>query len=384
MPTVGRRPRKCPIIDGYGNNLKPLSSYPPYMKLINYIIISVSSLVIGSCAQTENNQAEVINLTGSPVQMPSSYLGGFDLLFSGDSLFLQCSYSDTLFRIARLKGDSLSILDAFVGKGMGPNEMTNGSIARKNDGDLIVIDSSIGRIHNIYDIPVNSLHESSGWTKYPIDTISIINASFVSLNDSCIMLASAPSNSIRSIFTKLNYKNQTWEPIEFWPDDGFVGPPFQKMFIYMANSVLRTNGKGKYFYLSGFGKYAFIFTVSNGKVVIDKYLYNEPMKYTASSESLDPKFRTPPEVLRASVNSKHIYIFKYSKKEDGSLSDDYIDTAYGDEVEVYDWNGKLIRKYNLDRGGYYVNVNGDDTDMYLCSKNPDTNEYHWIHYNLKE
>ena len=53
-------------------------------------------------------------------------------------------------------------------------------------------------------------------------------------------------------------------------------------------------------------------------------------------------------------------------------------------MEVFDWDGNFVRRYELDRLGYNIYVNQGDKDLYLYTENPESGAYEWIRYRMED
>lgn len=55
-----------------------------------------------------------------------------------------------------------------------------------------------------------------------------------------------------------------------------------------------------------------------------------------------------------------------------------MESQYGNEVQVYDWNGNPIRRLLLDKVGSSIKLSVDKKKLYLFAENPQTkNEEIW-------
>lgn len=349
-------------------------------------VAAVTAILFLSCTQKETGSVAEISLSGVDVAEPTAYLGGFPIMFSGDTLIEQTSYTDSLFTMSTLCGDSLNVIANFGKKGNGPFELTKGNIVKKSDGSLLIIDTSAGFISNIYEVAADALHDTDRWTQYKIGAEKCIPySSAIAIGDSSLLMLSAPILDVTSIMSTLNYKTAQMSPVEFWPEDGYDGPATPKFMAYMTDSHLFKGPGDNYLYHCGNSDLTIIFNIENNRVNIKHLINDKYPEYKAAADGLNYTSDKPADhILQCTANQKHIYILNYGKDATGAPATKPQDIKYGDEVDVYDWDGRLIRKYILDKGGYYIYVNGNDTELFLCTVDPESGEKAFVNYRLPE
>ena len=366
-------------INKFANN--SLMQYKPLLAILASMAICLSSCN----GDKQTHEPPTIALSGGvDVRLADDYFTGCNRKVFSDTLMEMKIHSDSLFAFYRFGGDTLEYIDSFGSRGEGPNELNYGKIAKSPAGDYIIIDSPSGIITKVYNIPGDAIHDRSKWTHSNLDSLSIMTSAYTWLNDSCILMSSAPFGKEKSIFSIIDYKNGTSTPTDFWPDDGYSGPAYPKLFVYCSNATLRSNGADRYLYASIYGEYAFIFTLDGQKVNIVNHFLNEPVGYKASTDGLNAELHhNKPQLILFSANSKHIYVFHYNRLEDGTLAEDIFDIRTGKDIDVYDWDGNLVKRYVLDRLGLSIEVNGDDTELYLQTADPDGEGFEWVRYDIK-
>jgi hypothetical protein len=77
------------------------------------------------------------------------------------------------------------------------------------------------------------------------------------------------------------------------------------------------------------------------------------------------------------ANNENIYTLLLDNKVIGNAL-----ISGGNTVEVFDWDGNLVRILNLDKKGIFVKVNKDNNKLYLFSINSETGEQNITLYNL--
>ena len=86
--------------------------------------------------------------------------------------------------------------------------------------------------------------------------------------------------------------------------------------------------------------------------------------------------------LRMDANQKAIYVFLIEKNKEGQEPKNYMESQFGNEVEVYDWDGKLLRHIMLDKVGYNIKVSDDNKCLYLFTMNTKSNAHEIWQYQL--
>lgn len=355
------------------------------MGRIYILMILLATLLLPACSGKKQSGAEVpiVELKGTVVFEPEDYFHGFMCMVSGDTIMEVSAHSDSMFTMLSISGDSLKIIDRFGSYGSGPDEMIDGKIAKTPDGGYVILDVPSGT--RIFSIPAGAEHDRSKWSHVSMDTMQMLGSQFVALNDSVMLIASAPFKSEGSIFSIIDFKNGKYEPTGFWPDDGYDGPSTPKNILYSSNATMQSRGDGRYFYSALARRYAIIFTIDGTTVNIAETLIDDPVNFKPQDNGMMPSVHTggAPHIIRPVANASHIYMLHCRKAADGTVAEKFQDLRGGNEVEVFDWDGNLVRRYELDRLGYNIYVNQGDKDLYLYTENPESGAYEWIRYRME-
>lgn len=356
-----------------------------YMKkrIFPAVLITVTA-VCGqlACNGTwQDDDAPVVSLSGTVVNAPPDYIEGLLCMVYGDTLIQNNGHIDSLLTLFKFVDDSLIVVDNFGSYGSGPSEMISPVATKTPAGHLIIMDVPTGT--NIYDIPPGAEHNSGRWSRVSMDSVMMMPSKFVAVSDTVIMIAAAPFGRETSIFSLIDFRNGNWQPAEYWPEDGYNGPATPKSYMYSVNSNLCKGPAGRYFYASGCRRYAFIFRLEGNMVEDVNIIIDDNALYSASSNGMMSTIPNDGHRIKTTANSSHIYVLHQRKKEDGSISDNLVNTRGGNEIDVYDWDGNLQVRYILDHQGYFPYVNSVDKDLYVMGVNPDSGAYEWIHYRLE-
>lgn len=86
--------------------------------------------------------------------------------------------------------------------------------------------------------------------------------------------------------------------------------------------------------------------------------------------------------LAIDVDEDAIYVLMIEKNLYGKTPKNYMESQYGNEVQVYDWDGNPIRRIALDKVGSSIKISADKKKLYLFSENPKTKVDEIWMYNL--
>ena len=177
-----------------------------------FILLASMAICLSSCnGDKQTHEPPTIAMSdGVTVRHADDYIDGYNRRIFGDTLMEMKMGCDSLFAFYRISGDTLAYIDSFGSRGDGPNEMYYSRIEKSPAGDYIMVDSPSGIITKVYNIPGNAVHDRSKWTHSNLDTLSIMTSAYTWLNDSCILMSSAPFGKEKSIFSIIDYKNGTW------------------------------------------------------------------------------------------------------------------------------------------------------------------------------
>lgn len=154
-----------------------------------------------------------------------------------------------------------------------------------------------------------------------------------------------------------------------------------KHSVYTDNASIFRN-KDKFLYLCGWERYAFLFKIDEGNVEVEKELYSEKLDYKEIADGNYAPTKISGKSLRMDANQKAIYVFLIEKNKEGQEPKNYMESQFGNEVEVYDWDGKLLRHIILDKVGYNIKVSDDNKCLYLFTMNTKSNAHEIWQYQL--
>ena len=264
--------------------------------------------------------------------------------------------------------------------GHGQNEFGDMVLSQDDDGALYVIDhpfeddmasfllTSLTKIKQTDNS--TAIKDPNNWEKYDLSKMPfwLCGDQFVILSDSTILTIGTPKDDIHHIFSVINFKNQTFTPLDYWPNDSTPETlDEEKLMVYTNGSGLERNGKDRFLYWDDSGKFAFIFTIEGTKTNILSHIYDDllPIPGIAKTPSL--------ERIHCCADNDRIYLLyknltrKGEKMEQFDRKDPF---PVGNTVEVYDWDGVKQRVIHLDKLGQEIMLSKDSKTLYLYSGYP--------------
>ena len=258
--------------------------------------------------------------------------------------------------------------------GHGQNEFGDMVLSKDDDGALYVIDhpfegdmgslamTSLTKIKQADNIA--AIKDPNNWERYDLSKMPfwLCGDQFVILSDSTILTIGTPKDDIRHIFSVVNFKNQTFTPLDYWPNDSTPEVlDEEKLIVYTQGSGINGNGKDRFLYWDDSGKFAFIFTIDGTKMNILNHIYSDRL----------PIAKTPPlERIHCCADNDRIYLLYKHSNSKGEIMEklDMKDPfPWGNTVEVYDWDGVKQHIIHLDKFGQEIMLSKDGKTLYLYS-----------------
>ena len=258
--------------------------------------------------------------------------------------------------------------------GHGQNEFGDMVLSQDDDGALYVIDhpfeddmasfllTSLTKIKQTENS--TAIKDPNNWERYDLSKMPfwLCGDQFVILSDSTILTIGTPKDDIHHIFSVVNFKNQTFTPLDYWPNDSTPEVlDEEKLIVYTQGSGINGNGKDRFLYWDDSGKFAFIFTIDGTKMNILNHIYSDRL----------PIAKTPPlERIHCCADNDRIYLLYKHSNSKGEIMEklDMKDPfPWGNTVEVYDWDGIKQRVIHLDRLGQEIMLSKDSKTLYLYS-----------------
>lgn len=344
------------------------------MKKWSFVVFVFGTFLYGACST--NNEIEVDNVSLNGEQVGFDFSEGnhkFPSMMLGNIFLVR----DSVFSAFTKKTNSWVQSDVLFRFGKGHNEFQDLSFGMGNDKSLLIINQpfTTSKLTSLTSISktdsVAGIKDVNNWKKYDLGwlpSMSVSGHNFISLSDSTILVLGAPYDEISHIMTVVDYKNQTVNTLDFWPDDGLKSDSFPKHGIYSDDASLYSDENGHYMYQCGTQRYVFIFTIEGEKINVIKNLHTNYPKYHSDDMKLNYIIEpdSPVGRLYCATNRDNIYILLKDCDKNGLELEKWVNPyIYGNIVEVYDWQGNLKTKFKLDKFGQRIMVSDDNKILYL-------------------
>lgn len=348
--------------------------------LVKIIWLLALLMVIESCSNEQNNfdDLKAENLKGTQLLMDSLNEGDYPYVLSDSIWFLKLHNNKANCNVSQEKGDSIITKSYAFFRGGSREEYNDVVLSLSSNKDLFVLNYpptgnkflSLTKISkaNYQNLNFNSTMKFD-LTKLP--AMRFVTDNFLVLSDSTIMVSGAPYNQIGHVFSVVNYQKGTLSTLDFWPIDGHDKDSLAKHSVYTDNCRI-FKAKDKFLYMCGWERYAFIFTVNGQTVNKEKELYSTMLEYKEISEGNYQPQKISGKSLRMDANANAIYALMIEKNIEGAEPKKYMDSQFGNEIQVFDWDGTPIRHIFLDKVGRLIKVSEDNKSLYLFTENPQT------------
>ena len=358
---------------------------------VNISLLIVSMFILGACSleQKKIEDLQVENLAGSLLQVDSFSIGARPRLQMDRIWLLKSTSNNVNATVCIQRGDSLITKCQAFYRGNGRGEFDNIAFSKGQNKSLYVLNypSTGNKLLSLTVIPEKkyAAFDFKGNEVYDlrnIPSVRFLNDSFSVLSDSTMLIAGAPYNQIGHIFTVVNFKKETWRTLDFWPSDTHDKiDSLAKHSVYTDNCKIFNSGN-KFLYQCGWERYAFIFTISGNKIVIENELFSTKLDYKEIADGNYVPLKNSGKTLKMATNDNAIYSLMIEKNAQGGKPNNYMESHYGNEIQVYQWDGTPLRRILLDKVGWNIMVSADNKKMYLFSINPQTNADEIWEYNL--
>ena len=333
-----------------------------------------------SCSLNEKSILEVENLQGCLISMDAQ-AEGTNLHIITDNIWFLNSFSNKYnYEVAKQVADSIQVIRHSFYRGAGHGEYDNAVLALSSDKSLYVLNCSSNG-NKIYSLARIKSEKYTKGIYVPDDfydlsglpALRYVVKNFVVQSDSSIIICGAPYKHIDHIFSVINFKKSTLRTLNYWPEDKHHGDNLAKHSVYADNSCLFHTGNS-YMYLCGWERFAFIFTIDKNNVEVEKELFNDKLDYKEIADGNYAPLKISKQMLKMSATSHRIYALMIEKNINGEEPKSYMDSQYGNEIQIYDWEGNLTRHIVLDKVGCNLKVTDDDKYLYLLSQDPKTRQ----------
>lgn len=358
-------------------------------KTFFYICLCSLLLITYSCGIGEKSVVAEYNLVGKSVKLDTSIVGQLPVLLFGDN-FIFCDWAhvrNNAYMGGKLSENMLSLSENLLNIGHGHNEFQQVGFSKDKDNTLYLLNnigiklesvSCIKRTNSIYD--VKDIGKRIKYSLRDLPAFYSFSPSNVPISDSTILVLGAPQTSISHIMSIIDFKNKKVQPLDFWPEDNVKCDSMAKIQLYGQYAEIMGNGNDRYAYKFAGERYLFVFSIEGNHVNIRNTLYEDYPIYEGRGRNSMIKDRRP-EGIQCDGSNNNLYVLLTDSDKDGKILQKY-NLLYGNTIEVYDWDGNIQKRINLDKYGTKIKVSYDNKTLYLFVLDYESDIYELWSYDL--
>ena len=346
----------------------------------------LSILLIQSCGGgkgTDMDRRITDNIAGHAM-FCKDLVGNNFIGVAGDTVIMEYYRTRQIGALFLADGDTLTKVKDFLYRGRGPNELMN-PVLREEEGVVYAIDRTGYGPGKMLKIPVKNICSADGYAGWEEDDLTWCNpmsfgaGDFLPL-DNGKLLISGDEHGKENLLTIIDVDARTRYPLGYWISDDNPASSLVKQSLYEMMTLFR-NGE-RILYVCGEGRYMEFLDISGGKIASRKAVYTQFPEYVENKDGIN--YNLLPESyrgIRVCTTERYVYAvlcgqWKYPQTYKGYPGD------YMDEIEVYDWDGNFIKKYQTSIPFNAMAISDDDRTLYTLSVDLDTMEPQIVRYDL--
>lgn len=294
----------------------------------------------------------------------------------GDKLLLLNQRASYRYEVFTIKGDSLLYDEKFLYVGRAPYEMLSPNLRYDSKNNRLFLYSDNNLENKLFTVDIqnfNNVYDPANWKKkdlpilYSRGSLGIVNDTvFINRHNTntANMFSLSQAGDKDNSFQCLNFKY----PGEH-PDLSFSGQG--RLFI---GDIKRNPNSLSFVYSCYFSQYVFIFDLVDEQITNLRYISQVLPVYKVDPDdvynpiAISDEYESGYDQFR--VTGNYIYI-GYNNTNWGEIRNqltfkDY-PYYYFDRINVFDWDGKFVRRLVLDQPIYNFTVSSDDQYLYGSS-----------------
>jgi hypothetical protein len=293
-----------------------------------------------------------------------------------DHIIISSGFSNNVFSVYQLKGDSLIEQGQFIRRGEGPFEMIQPSSFYDKLENRIYVYDHVGYLKTIYSIDVcniQNLFETSTWeeVRVPIIKDYFLGSWMRKMNDNSFLILGSKVGS-KNLFSEINLTNNSISELTCpYPEqDGVFNVDIVvKQGVYLTGVIEKRPSLNQVVYACESGGYAEIIDFTGFEINRILIMATYPKYITRDGINrsyLDDCLRG----MQVRVTEKYIYMLPYPltkgavrRKESYKGYPSYC----SDELLVFNWNGEFVKKYAFDTPVYSFVVDQNDHFLYAAT-----------------
>lgn len=343
----------------------------PIMLLMGFIILS--------CSRQDKVVSPVFRIEGTVIPTDSLRNGYVVINADTSEILIEASKESFFLESYKLARDSARLFHRYGKRGEGPNELieANSIFYFKPTRNILLysINDMDAQLINLdtYDTrPIHAFRQNNA--------LWLMKAEFI--NDSTLFTACVvpnPKNTEPDWFKLLHLPTGQLTDIEgFLPEDGFDGPLMTKQWIYNSSARIKKHPyRNRFVYGCDEGLYAEIFDLEDNRIVNRKIILDQYPSYHPGADGVSPEGAPDRQLcgFKVSVTPRYIYILlnRYTRGDLRAISRGETPEkfkgpgkgiSFSEEVLVFDWEGCLCGKLNLNPFVVNIAVTEDDSNLY--------------------
>lgn len=360
-----------------------------------YILFIVSIILAYSCKQNGDlqffaNDTPAEKIISIKLKSDSLYSGDRLPYLIGDTIFYNMTWGvEKHYGARRIVGDSLIYINEFISKGRGPYEMNFPQMSYNKLSGIMTFFAPYNKEKKGLRISLagdRDISNPTTWEKFEFSNFIYMGGQMIDENQ-CLAITPNDNNSIFSIidFNDGSIKNLNFK----YPKILDNLDPYSIAFIWMGD-ICKHPVKNKFLYSTSNTKYVILFDVENEDVTNVKVLSNVFLEYKVlNSDNLAFSYKKELEIgCRAyKVTDDRVYLgYNHITNSDMDEEKGFGEYPfyYFNIINVYDWDGNFINRYELDAPVLDFIVSDDDKTMYAGSTDLETGDNYILKFNLGE
>lgn len=343
--------------------------YKTFYMSKSIIQIVLSIIFLSSCNNSDNSNEYTHHITHNKVHIKNNYIGKGGPIILLDNKLIGIDFSmDTCFYILDTTNYNLT---RFGTKGQGPMEFISPTSLQYLDkttfGSYDIMSKKINEIkllpNNVFEVE-----------KYPKISEQLFSFRSIKINDNRFIKIGPYPRNMFLITDSLDKKiNSIYEFPHKNSDERKIKNHLRAMAY--QGKILSNPSRNKMIYTSSVGNIIHFYEIKDSSLNILKKIEIAYPDYI--TEEKGNGFGAP-------LKSKNIisYICTYTTDQfayflySGKTIKEFINEGsmyYGDNLQIYDWKGNLIKNIKLDMPCQYFCISNDDKKMWAITENPDSN-----------
>ncbi|WP_418561366.1 hypothetical protein [Rikenella microfusus] len=352
-----------------------------------FYTLTIIALLLTACdkhpetRQIDWSGKERGTLTSAPMKFDTAaLLRVTKSVLHGDLLFVeQETIPDNLWSLFRISGDSLHWQGVVLQKGKGTFEISQERAFILAPGNDSLVINPTGYAKNYFTIPAHdpaAVLDTKQWGihAYP-ETIGHRDIMAPTTDGGFITVTRDEKENMFEIFFPGDSLTESLASPYPETDQPLVGT--FKGYAYNGR-ICQRPGYDQYLHVGSTGRMAAVFELENKRIVRRKEIYNKLPEFELAPDGMNLSPSGENDLgFRFAVSENYIYLCPIPfKLKDLGVVKDYkgYPLGYADDLQIFDWNGNPVCRYELDTPVVSLTVAPDESHLYANTIDPETEE----------